>query len=609
MTKRWTYSFLIIIATVVNGYGQLSPGKLSAAHAHLEGISNCTQCHDLGNKVPDQKCLDCHSEIDDLIQSNRGFHVSSDVSSKSCIECHNEHHGTKFDLVRFDQETFDHDLTGYALEGNHAIIDCKECHQPDNISDVEIRKREGTFLGLEKACLDCHDDFHQQTLGNDCIQCHNFDSFDPATKFDHNDADFKLKGAHVSVDCIECHPLSVKNGNDFQQFTDLAYNNCVDCHSDPHDGHLAGACIQCHTETAFTTFVGNRKFDHNSTNFELKGSHKSVNCFECHTQTSNAQTVFQDKLNIPENNCIECHDDVHEGKFGSDCIRCHTEESFYSLKEMDFFDHSVTDFPLEGQHVGVDCKSCHTERLTEAIDYSACKNCHEDYHNGEFIKDGISPDCIDCHTLEEKFTYTTYGFEEHNVSSFPLEGAHMATPCFACHVDEDHWSFRSIGQSCVDCHDDIHEDFLEASYYPDQDCTICHNSEQWSEVAFDHETTDWPLTGGHTEVDCRSCHFENIENLDTFKQTFSNLNSECIQCHDNVHGDQFIENGVTDCIRCHVTESWIPNNFDHNTTDFPLDGKHLELECAACHKPSIETTDETIINYKIEKHECIDCHS
>lgn len=593
----------------MNSNGQISPGKLTTAHAHLEGISNCTQCHDLGNKVPDQKCLNCHTEIDNLIRSNRGFHVSTDVTSKNCIDCHNEHHGRKFNMVRFDEDAFDHALAGYKLEGSHAIIDCRECHQPDNISNIDLKKREGTFLGLEKACLDCHDDYHQQTLGNDCLQCHNYDGFDPASKFDHGDADFMLKGAHTNVECIECHPIINKDGKDFQQFTDLAFNNCVDCHSDPHDGHLTGSCTQCHIETSFATFIGSRKFNHNSTNFELRGSHKTVNCFECHTQTSNAKTVFQDRLNIAENNCIECHDDVHEGKFGTDCMRCHTEESFFSLKEMEFFDHSVTDYPLEGLHVGVDCKSCHIERLTEPIDHSQCKNCHQDYHNGEFMEDGNSPDCINCHTIDERFTYTTYGFEEHIASSFPLEGAHMATPCFACHVDENHWSFRSIGQSCVDCHDDIHVGQIEPSFYPEQDCTTCHSSETWNAVTFDHQLTEWPLTGAHTKVECRTCHFENKENSDNFIQTFSNLNSECIQCHINVHGDQFIENGVTDCIRCHVTESWIPNNFDHNTTDFPLDGKHLELECAACHKPSIEANGDNIVNYKILKHECIDCHS
>ncbi len=609
MKVKWTYSFLLILVAVVQSNGQISPGDLSAAHSHLEGISNCTQCHDLGNKVPDNKCLDCHREIENLIQMNRGFHVSSDVSAKKCIDCHNEHHGRKFNMVRFDEDTFDHDLSGYSLDGNHAIIDCKECHQPDNIKDSEIRKREGTFLGLETACLDCHDDFHQQTLGNDCLQCHNFDSFDPAVKFDHDDADFSLKGAHISADCIECHPVSVKNGNDFQQFTDLTFNSCVDCHSDPHSGQLVGACAQCHTESSFTNFIGRVKFDHNKTNFELKGSHKTVNCFECHSQTSNAKAVFQDKLNIPENNCIECHDDVHEGKFGTECIKCHTEESFFMLKDMDFFDHTVTDYPLEGQHVGVECKSCHGERLTESIDFLECKNCHEDYHNGEFTKNVTSPDCIECHTLDEKFTYTTYGFEDHNASSFPLEGSHMATPCFACHVSEDHWSFRNIGESCIDCHDDIHYGLISEKFYPEKNCSSCHTSESWKIVMFDHSTTDWPLSGQHSSTDCRLCHFEENQSDNSVSQEFANLNSQCVSCHENVHDDQFVIDGVIDCIRCHITDSWLPENFDHNTTAFPLEGAHIAVDCRGCHKDAKVENGKIKVIYKIERYECIDCHS
>lgn len=598
----------MVILTCYSGISQISPGKLSNAHAHLEGISNCTKCHDLGNKVPDQKCLDCHKEIDILINSNRGFHVSKEVNSLNCTECHNEHHGRKFEMVRFDEEAFDHTLAGYELQGKHAVVDCRECHQPDNIQDVEIKKREDTFLGLEVACLDCHDDSHQQTLGNDCIQCHDYESFTPARKFNHEKADFSLRGAHVNVQCLECHPKTFKNGKEFQQFKDLAFTSCIDCHSDPHNGNLSGSCTQCHTESAFSTFVGARKFDHNSTNFELKGKHKSTNCFDCHNQSATPNMVFQDQLNISENSCIECHDDVHEGKFGSDCVKCHTEESFYSLKEMDFFDHSVTDYPLEGQHIGVECKSCHAERLTQSIDYSACRNCHDDYHNGEFLDSGISPDCIECHTLEEKFSYTTYGFEEHNSSAFPLEGAHIATPCFACHVDENHWSFRSIGESCVDCHSDIHETQIDTKYYPKQDCTNCHNNDQWADVSFDHQLTNWPLTGEHKNVDCRSCHFENQENSNNFNQNFSDLSQECVQCHTNIHGDQFEIEHKTDCNRCHDTESWYPNNFNHNNTGFPLDGKHAEIDCVECHKNSTQLEGEPAINYKIERYECVDCH-
>jgi len=50
--------FLVFISQFV--YGQISPGDLSNAHKDLEGMSNCTKCHALGEKVENNKCLDCH---------------------------------------------------------------------------------------------------------------------------------------------------------------------------------------------------------------------------------------------------------------------------------------------------------------------------------------------------------------------------------------------------------------------------------------------------------------------------------------------------------------------------------------------------------------------
>ena len=137
---RYYLSIGIILLLSVSQllHAQLSPGPLSEAHSHLEGLSNCTKCHDLGNKVPDSKCLDCHNEIKSLMDLGRGYHSSSEVTEKNCINCHSEHHGKKFDMTRFDEDAFDHDLTGYPLQGQHAIIDCRDCHMPDHISSSEM---------------------------------------------------------------------------------------------------------------------------------------------------------------------------------------------------------------------------------------------------------------------------------------------------------------------------------------------------------------------------------------------------------------------------------------------------------------------------------------
>lgn len=589
---------------------QLSPGDLSEAHAHLEGISNCTACHDLGNKVTNQKCLECHEDIQSLLTQNKGYHAHSSVRNQDCFECHSEHHGRRFDALRFDQDEFDHLLTGYELEGAHDRIDCRECHKPDYIADPDIRKRENTFLGLGQECLDCHTDYHQETLPTDCRSCHEMEAWSPASLFDHDETDYPLAGAHREVECIECHRGTIRNGQEFQEFSGIRFNDCIDCHDDPHESRIAGACAQCHSVQSFTRFIGQRRFNHNTTDFALRGAHQTTDCFECHDRTSNPLTVFGDQTETNEDNCISCHEDYHEGKYGPACVDCHQESSFLDLKDMSFFDHTVADFQLEGLHLGVDCRECHTTRFSDAIAFNECRNCHEDYHEGEFESIAGNPDCESCHTVDHGFDYSMYSLEQHQETSFPLEGAHMATPCFACHLDEreERWTFRNIGNTCVDCHDNIHEGYISESYYPENECVACHGQDAWSAVAFDHDQTDWPLTGQHALADCRDCHFEVLDDLTLTEQAFISLGTDCVTCHENVHGDEFEIDGVTDCTRCHGTNSWFPEVFDHNTTRFPLDGRHAEIDCMACH--AVEQEDGTsLVIYQIERFECADCHN
>jgi hypothetical protein len=436
------------------------------------------------------------------------------------------------------------------------------------------------------------------------------EAFSPVLNFDHNDTAFPLNGSHATVDCKACHKETIKNGRVFKQFKGLVFNDCKACHTDPHQGNLPGACAQCHTESSFKTFNGTGRFNHAVTGFSLNGQHKSINCFECHTQTNNAVTVFQDRKPVSSSNCVACHNDPHDNKYGQDCAKCHQEQSFIALKAMDFFDHSVTDFPLEGQHVAVDCKSCHEKRFSTPIDFTNCKNCHDDYHNGQFTDSNPALDCDACHSLQEPFSYTSFTIANHQDSAFPLEGAHVATPCFACHVDEatSRWEFRDIGNSCTDCHNNIHDNAIPERYYPEQNCASCHGTEAWDAVNFDHGQTAWPLTGRHMETACSQCHFEISEKEAIISQNFTNLNTDCASCHENIHDDSFAINGVTECSRCHVTSSWLPEKFNHSDTRFPLEGKHQQLDCRACHETQTTTGQKTLI-YKLNKLECIDCHS
>ncbi len=508
--------------------GQISPGELAKVHAHLEGMANCTQCHTLGAKDSNEKCLDCHKEIKARVVEAKGYHSSTKVKGKDCTICHSDHYGKNYDIVHLQKEKFDHNDTGYKLEGKHVTKDCKDCHKTEHITDLQIKKKSETYLGLNGQCLTCHEDNHQKTMSVNCQTCHNFDAFKPASKFDHNKSRFILKGKHADVLCEKCHAKSVREGKKFQQFSGLQFQNCVSCHKDPH-----------------------------------------------------------------------------ENKFGQNCTQCHMEDSFKSMKSLGNFDHRKTGFLLAGRHAQVTCKQCHKVSVTAPVKHEKCIDCHIDYHKNQFRRNDKSPDCSECHDVTG-FSLFSFTVEKHNLSKFKLEGSHLATPCFECHKKGKDWSFRGIGEQCVDCHKDIHQNLIDARFYPGSRCENCHQAASWSEIKFDHQTTSFQLEGKHLLVSCRQCHFL-LKEGNAPEQKFRQLGGNCENCHKDIHHAQFKENTEKYCVRCHGFENWKPEKFNHNNTRFKLDGGHKDVACIKCHKVIAEG-NERYINYKFKDILCATCH-
>ncbi|MFA9389573.1 MAG: hypothetical protein ACERKD_07185 [Prolixibacteraceae bacterium] len=531
-SKKTGRIFLItclLMAFIGKVNGQISPGDLSTAHANLEGMTKCVQCHVLGESVTNEKCLDCHKEMKQLIQQKRGYHVSVEVEGKNCLECHNEHHGRNFALVKFDKDQFDHQLAGYELKGKHKQIDCNECHKDQFIQKKISQKKDFSYLGLETNCTACHTDRHGESLGNDCAKCHNFDAFKPAEGFDHQKTDFALVGKHARVECKKCHEQEIIKKDTIQRFT----------------------------------------------------------------------------REVP-NSCTVCHEDIHKGKFGKNCLECHNQESFHQVSNLNDFDHTKTNFPLLGQHQAVKCAACHTKAYTLAVKHANCTDCHTDYHKGQFTVRGKTSDCNQCHTVNG-YTPSLFTIEQHNEGDFKLEGAHLATPCIFCHKKEVEWSFRNIGKMCVDCHQDIHKVEMSSKYYPEQRCENCHSISAWDEVKFDHNLTEFKLEGKHADQTCRKCHFTEANN-DSFSQKFSSLDQSCTQCHIDEHQGQFETDGKNLCERCHQFNNWEPTKFNHAETRFKLDGGHEGVECFKCHVDKIEN-GKSYSNYQFTDIRCAVCHT
>jgi len=185
----------------------------------------------------------------------------------------------------------------------------------------------------------------------------------------------------------------------------------------------------------------------------------------------------------------------------------------------------------------------------------------------------------------------------------PLSAAHAKTEeqCGACHDKTDRERQRTL---CLACHKDIAEDLRTGTGFHGRmpgaregQCAGCHSEHHGrgadvvnlDRASFDHDRTNFPLSGAHAAVDCSGCH--------RARSPFRKAPVACIGCHrtdDAHHG-----NLGTDCKACHRETAWQTVSFDHDRTQFPLRDKHREVPCSACHAGE---------HYKGTPRECVSCH-
>ena len=69
-----------------------------------------------------------------------------------------------FQIMRFDPSKFQHELTGFKLEGTHSKQQCNACHTSKFITNQKLKSKSAHYLGLNTKCISCHTDYHQKTL-------------------------------------------------------------------------------------------------------------------------------------------------------------------------------------------------------------------------------------------------------------------------------------------------------------------------------------------------------------------------------------------------------------------------------------------------------------
>lgn len=471
MVSKLEHYFVTFLVTTSFAFSQFSPGPLSKYHAHLEGTTNCVQCHELGKKEISNGCIECHSPLKIRMDQDKGYH--RDDRKKDCGLCHSDHNGKEFELVFWPKNMtkFNHTETGYRLEGNHRNVKCGQCHMRENIKwepiitwaneNTTFPVLDRTFLGLSQDCQSCHNDIHKGEVGSDCQTCHNLNNWkDASQSFNHNKSKFLLTGAHKKVECEKCHKKHSDWTPPVKQLTGMAFESCASCHTDFHKGSYGEKCESCHMTKDWKE---TKSFDHSKTKYPLEGKHSNVKCMDCHNQTL-AGTL---PLYL---SCQACHSDYHEGQFrnrpdGGDCAACHTVNGFKPTT-FTISMHLITRFVLDGGHMAVPCNQCHTPYKTKSgktqIQFTwenpECKICHQDVHRNQF-EIHYNNTCESCHIST---SFNTVEFQ-HDKTQFPLDRKHQNVPCQDCHPSERDNAgiftrYQPLPSRCVDCHkltDDI----------------------------------------------------------------------------------------------------------------------------------------------------------
>lgn len=441
--------------------------------------------------------------------------------------------------------------------------------------------------------------------------------------FDHSRTGFLLQEAHGKLDCRECHTPELQapgfagrhgNMNPKRSYLGLK-TDCLACHKDPHRGELGKTCTDCHGVRGWDQLPGFRHERH----WPLEGAHRRVDCAGCHTfppglardkQTEGARRW----RGLPSGACTDCHRDPHQDRFGSDCLACHTLESFGGASEG--FDHSRTRWPLTGAHQRVSCTDCHgNKRQTLRLAFDTCDDCHRDPHEGQFQRPAERAlPCDRCHR-DTAWAPARFGQQDHAGLAFPLEGAHGAVPCALCHkapaagtpaagtpAGTPPVPWRGLASGCTDCHSDPHE----ARTADPEGCRTCHGTESWAVPGFDHEGTGFPLRGSHQKTACARCHTA----PDTPVRPLAGLETTCAGCHGDRHDGQFREGESGGaCEACHNEQSFRDLHFDHQRQSrFPLDGAHEGLDCVLCHPARVRADGSRDRLYRPLGRACVDCH-
>ncbi|MDH5731688.1 MAG: hypothetical protein OEZ58_22115, partial [Gammaproteobacteria bacterium] len=536
---------------------------------------------------------------------------------------------------------FDHNQTGFPLNGQHQRVDCAVCH----INQV--------FQGTPSLCSQCHNNViapgqnleHILTQG-ECNACHNETIFIMA----------RMNHDVVTDQCDTCHNGSRKNARGKplnhipNEVLSTTNGQCDLCHVTTYwvpvprfkgvHSTLAGDCVLCHNGS-YGTLGKHRAHDPTTDS-----------CEACHNNQNFSTVAWVDHTHIiGVESCNNCHVDdkpkAHIPTGTEQCGTCHTDVGLNWGTQLDFKSwHNV---------LVSDCANCHSgvsaapaKPGSHILSTDVCENCHVANADSFLILIDPKPDhsqilgaCTMCHAA----TPAPGGIP---AQAKPQDHIPSTDRCDACHLSGATWAVAPSAvdhtqlfglENCIACHNGVIASYKSNNHISIKSpelCETCHTAGgSWTNIisGVDHtqvvgscesagcHANDKGVTHIPAGNICVDCHLSTSTWSDVLFTHGVNEQVNCALCHNAVMTPTYksaAHISSTDvCEACHNFNSWEAIKVDHAEVTGDCEACHLDARssshiatstnCAACHSGGVSWLTD-IVNHNEVIGACVDCH-
>ncbi len=504
--------------------------------------------------------------------------------------------------------SFNHNTTGFFLDGAHAKVNCESCHT------------QGLFRGTPRDCATCHRAGGQAPgktathvpTSSACDTCHGNVSWAPSS-FQHRVTQGIVPGA-----CNTCHNGGTVAGKPATHVQ--TRSSCDSCHKTSswlpagytHALVTPGTCSTCHNGTR----AAGKPASHIPT---------SASCDACHAAGVSFAPVSVGVSGMHANmrgpvaagNCAACH----SGSFHTQnaqskpsthvattaqCDSCHNSTTSWATAAIP--DHATITPSVVGR-----CSDCHNSinalgKPTNHIPTAKqCDSCHTNFSAfkpTQMNHIGTVGQCASCHNGSYNFA---------NAQAKPNIHVPTTAQCDSCHVSGFvTWSPATMDHTgmtgkCSTCHSGV---FISqnAQNKPAThigtaaQCDTCHSSTtSWATAVFNHAAATPAVTGR-----CASCH----NGTSALGKPSSHIptGAQCDSCHANFTSfkpAQMSHNGLAgQCSTCHNGSYLFANALTRPTNHIPS-----IAQCDSCHVSGFVNWSPATMNHSGLTGLCSSCHS